>query len=160
MVVAGLVAADLVAGSVDLGDDEEAPGHCIATTEAPAIVRTVEVACKQRQVLMRGCEAEPVGGIAVEVACGEAKVEGGIAVEVACGDVVVAGTAFSPPAAAASAADGVAAAAAATSLSRVMVVVVVVMMTVVVVVVIDREQLEVVLAGFARVVAVCSRCRH
>jgi len=159
MVVAGLVAADLVAGSVDLGDDEEAPGHCIATTEAPAIVRTVEVACKQRRVLMRGCEAEPVGGIAVEVACGEAKVEGGIAVEVACGDVVVAGTAFSPPAAAA-AADGVAAAAAATSLSRVMVVVVVVMMTVVVVVVIDREQLEVVLAGFARVVVVCSRCRH
>jgi len=159
MVVAGLVAADLVAGSVDLGDDEEAPGHCIATTEAPAIVRTVEVACKQRRVLMRGCEAEPVGGIAVEVACGEAKVEGGIAVEVACGDVVVAGTAFSPPAAAA-AADGVAAAAAATSLSRVMVVVVVVMMTVVVVVVIDRERLEVVLAGFARVVAVCSRCRH
>ena len=158
MVVAGLVAADLVAGSVDLGDDEEAPGHCIATTEAPAIVRTVEVACKQRRVLMRGCEAEPVGGIAVEVACGEAKVEGGIAVEVACGDVVVAGTAFSPPAAAA--ADGVAAAAAATSLSRVMVVVVVVMMTVVVVVVIDRERLEVVLAGFARVVAVCSRCRH
>lgn len=159
MVVAGLVAADLVAGSVDLGDDEEAPGHCIATTEAPAIVRTVEVACKQRRVLMRGCEAEPVGGIAVEVACGEAKVEGGIAVEVACGDVVVAGTAFSPPAAAA-AADGVAAAAAATSLSRVMVVVVVVMMTVEVVVVIDREQLEVVLAGFARVVVVCSRCRH
>lgn len=154
-----MVAADLVAGSVDLGDDEEAPGHCIATTEAPAIVRTVEVACKQRRVLMRGCEAEPVGGIAVEVACGEAKGEGGIAVEVACGDVVVAGTAFSPPAAAA-AADGVAAAAAATSLSRVMVVVVVVMMTVVVVVVIDREQLEVVLAGFARVVVVCSRCRH
>ena len=153
-----MVAADLVAGSVDRGDDEEAPGHCIATTEAPAIVRTVEVACKQRQVLMRGCEAEPVGGIAVEVACGEAKGEGGIAVEVACGDVVVAGTAFSPPAAAA--ADGVAAAAAATSLSRVMVVVVVVMMTVVVVVVIDREQLEVVLAGFARVVVVCSRCRH
>jgi len=156
-----MVAADLVAGSVDRGDDEEAPGHCIATTEAPAIVRTVEVACKQRRVLMRGCEAEPVGGIAVEVACGEAKVEGGIAVEVACGDVVVAGTAFSPPAAAASDDDGVpAAAAAATSLSRVMVVVVVVMMTVVVVVVIDREQLEVVLAGFARVVAVCSRCRH
>ena len=154
-----MVVADLVAGSVDLGDDEEAPGHCIATTVAPAIVRTVEVACKQRRVLMRGCEAEPVGGIAVEVACGEAKVEGGIAVEVACGDVVVAGTAFSPPAAAA-AADGVAAAAAATSLSRVMVVVVVVMMTVVVVVVIDRERLEVVLAGFARVVAVCSRCRH
>jgi len=154
-----MVVAGLVAGSVDLGDDEEAPGHCIATTEAPAIVRTVEVACKQRRVLMRGCEAEPVGGIAVEVACGEAKVEGGIAVEVACGDVVVAGTAFSPPAAAA-AADGVAAAAAATSLSRVMVVVVVVMMTVVVVVVIDREQLEVVLAGFARVVVVCSRCRH
>ena len=155
-----MVAADLVAGSVDRGDDEEAPGHCIATTEAPAIVRTVEVACKQRRVLMRGCEAEPVGGIAVEVACGEAKVEGGIAVEVACGDVVVAGTAFSPPAAAAAAADGVAAAAAATSLSRVMVVVVVVMMTVVVVVVIDRERLEVVLAGFARVVVVCSRCRH
>ena len=106
-----MVAADLVAGSVDRGDDEEAPGHCIATTEAPAIVRTVEVACKQRRVLMRGCEAEPVGGIAVEVACG---------------DVVVAGTAFSPPAAAASDDDGVpAAAAAATSLSRVMVVVVV-----------------------------------
>ena len=146
MVVAGLVAVDLVAGSVDLGDDEEAPGHCIATTEAPAIVRTVEVACKQRRVLMRGCEAEPVGGIAVEVACG---------------DVVVEGTAsFSPPAAAAAAADGVAAAAAATSLSRVMVVVIVVMMTVVVVMVIDCEQLEVVLAGFARVVVVCSRRRH